>query len=140
MLDYDVSLHDLVVLVIIFETSPSSSKTELGCSSYDCFRIGVSISFSKTGDSGGRTPETPVLNRNLRFESCVTAASTPGQRLGGVSGPGDSGAATVTFWRAYLRGPSSPMNPNLFLSLSPPLLTFKKLDFLPIPPMILAYS
>ena len=96
MLDYDVSLHDLVVLVIMFETSPSSSKTEFGCSSYDRFRIGVSVSFSKTGDSGGRTPETPVLNRNLRFESCVTAASTPGRILGG-------------YWPEYPAGPDTPV-------------------------------
>ena len=45
MMYYDVSLHDLVELVIIFETSPSSSKTEFGCSSYGRFRIATSASF-----------------------------------------------------------------------------------------------
>ena len=140
MLDYDVSLHDLVELVIIFETSPSSSKTEFGCSSYDRFRIGVSVSFSKTGDSGVHTPETPVARRKLQFEPTCDSTQYPDRILGGDSGPGDFGAATVTFWGAYKRAPSSPMNPNLFLTLSPPLLTFKKLAFLPIPPMILAYS
>jgi hypothetical protein len=45
MLDYDVSLHELVELVVIFKTSPSSSKLESGCSSYDCFHFGVSASF-----------------------------------------------------------------------------------------------
>ena len=52
LVDYDVSLHDLVELVILFETSPSSSKTELGCSSYGCFRIATSASFQRGGDSG----------------------------------------------------------------------------------------
>ena len=98
MLDYDVSLHDFVELVIIFETSPSSSKTEFGCSSYDRFRIGVSVSFSKTGDSGVRTPETPVSRRNLRFEPACDSTKYPDRILGRVSGPGDYGAATVTFW------------------------------------------
>ena len=110
-MDYDVSLHDLVELVIIFETSPSSSKTEFGCSSYDRFRIGVSVSFSKTGDSGVRTAETPVSRRNLRFEPACDSTQYPDRILGGVSGPGDYGAATVTFWRAYKRAPSSPMVP-----------------------------
>ena len=59
MLDYDVSLYELVELVIIFETSPSSSKTEFGCSSYGRFGIDASASFSR--------PETPAdIRRRLR--------------------------------------------------------------------------
>ena len=36
---YDVSLHDLVDLVVIFETSPSSSKTDSECLSYCVFDV-----------------------------------------------------------------------------------------------------
>ena len=39
-MDYDVSLHDLVELVVIFETSPSSSKTDSECLSYYVFDVG----------------------------------------------------------------------------------------------------
>ena len=34
LLDYDVSLHILVVLVVVIPTSPRSSKTEFICKSY----------------------------------------------------------------------------------------------------------
>ena len=33
-LDYDVSLHDLVVLVVLFKTNPRSSNSESGCKRY----------------------------------------------------------------------------------------------------------
>lgn len=37
MMDYDVSLHNLVVLVLAISTSPRSSKTESGCKRYRAF-------------------------------------------------------------------------------------------------------
>ena len=46
LLDYDVSLHDLVELVVIFETSPSSSKTDSKCLSYYVFDVGEVIGSS----------------------------------------------------------------------------------------------
>ena len=45
-MDYDVSLHDLVELVVIFETSPSSSKTDSECLSYYVFDVGEFIGSS----------------------------------------------------------------------------------------------
>ena len=41
LLDNDVSLHDLVELVVASSTSQRSSKTESGRKSYGRFRIGV---------------------------------------------------------------------------------------------------
>jgi hypothetical protein len=41
-LDYDVSLHKVVDIVVVIPTSPRSSKTESGCSSYCCFHFGIS--------------------------------------------------------------------------------------------------
>ena len=64
-MDYDVSQHDLVKLFVSIPTSPSSSKTEFGCSSYSRFRIATSASFQRGGDSGPG-PETPVRGRRLR--------------------------------------------------------------------------
>jgi hypothetical protein len=46
-LDYDVSLHKVIELVVVIPTSPRSSKTESGCSSYCHFCFGISA------DSGG---------------------------------------------------------------------------------------
>ena len=45
-MDYDVSLHDLVELVVIFETSPSSSKTDSKYISYCVFDVGGFIDSS----------------------------------------------------------------------------------------------
>ena len=45
-MDYDVSLHDLVELVVIFETSPSSSKTDSECLSNYVFDVGEFIGSS----------------------------------------------------------------------------------------------
>jgi hypothetical protein len=44
-LDYDVYLHDLIVVVVSFKTSPISSKTESECSSYLSIRTRLSIVF-----------------------------------------------------------------------------------------------
>jgi hypothetical protein len=41
-LDYDVSLHKVVELVVMIPTSLRSSKMESGCSSYCRFRFGIS--------------------------------------------------------------------------------------------------
>jgi hypothetical protein len=40
---YDVSLHKVVELVVVIATSPRSSKTESGCSSYCCFHFGIFV-------------------------------------------------------------------------------------------------
>ena len=45
LLDYDISLHNLVELVVTIPTSPRSSKTESGCKSYDRFRFEFSAVF-----------------------------------------------------------------------------------------------
>jgi hypothetical protein len=39
LLDYDVSMDDVVELIVVIPTSPRSSKMESGCKSYRCFRI-----------------------------------------------------------------------------------------------------
>src|SRR5664279_3628891 len=39
ILDYDVSLHILVVLVVVIPTSPRSSKTEFVCKRYCVSRV-----------------------------------------------------------------------------------------------------
>jgi hypothetical protein len=41
-LDYDVSLHKVVDLIVVIPTSPRSSETESGCSSYCHFHFGIS--------------------------------------------------------------------------------------------------
>jgi hypothetical protein len=41
-LDYDVSHHKVVELVVVISTSPRSSQTKSGCSSYCRFRFGIS--------------------------------------------------------------------------------------------------
>ena len=45
-MDYDVSLHDLVELVVIFATSPSSSKTDSKYIPYCVFDVGGFIGSS----------------------------------------------------------------------------------------------
>ena len=45
-MDYDVYLHDLVELVVIFKTSPSASKTDSECLSYCVFDVGEFIGLS----------------------------------------------------------------------------------------------
>ena len=59
MLDYDVSLHILVVLVVAISTTPRTSKTESGCKSYDRFRIGCSAVFPSSGSTGAGTAGNP---------------------------------------------------------------------------------
>ena len=52
LLYYDVFLYDLVDLVVLFKTSPRSSKSESGWKSYDHFSFVVSASFRGGGLSG----------------------------------------------------------------------------------------
>jgi hypothetical protein len=51
---YDVSMHRLVELVVVIPTSPRSSKTESGCSSYCHSRVGIAASFWVARVSGPR--------------------------------------------------------------------------------------
>ena len=51
-MDHDVSLHNLVVLVVTIPTSPRSSKTESGCRRYARFRFAVFAVFQWGGSSG----------------------------------------------------------------------------------------
>src|SRR4051812_29676772 len=54
LLDYNVSLHDLLDLVVLFETSSRSLKSESGCKSYDRFRSGMTGSIGPgSGSTGG---------------------------------------------------------------------------------------
>jgi hypothetical protein len=39
LLDYDVSMDDVVELIVVIPMSPTSLKTESGCKSYRCFRV-----------------------------------------------------------------------------------------------------
>ena len=52
LLDYDVSLHDLVKLFVAIPTSPRTSKTESGWSRYLRFRVQCFCSFLRGGSSG----------------------------------------------------------------------------------------
>ena len=52
LLDYDVSLHNLIVLVVKIPTSPRSSKTESGCKSYGHFCFVFSAVFHQSGSTG----------------------------------------------------------------------------------------
>ena len=51
LLNYDVSLHDLVKLVVVITTSLRTSKTEFVCESCDRFGNGVSAVFTKCGST-----------------------------------------------------------------------------------------
>jgi hypothetical protein len=42
LLEYDVSMDEVLELVVVIQTSPISLKTESVCSSYRCFRIAFS--------------------------------------------------------------------------------------------------
>ena len=52
LLDYDVFLHHLVVLVVVIPTSPRTSKTEFGYSSYARFSVGIFLQFYMVGSTG----------------------------------------------------------------------------------------
>ena len=68
-LDYDVSLHILVVLIVVIPTSPRTSKTESGCKSYCRFRIDVSAVFWG--------PEFPVPRPDISGPGRIFPAKYP---------------------------------------------------------------
>jgi hypothetical protein len=70
LLDYDVSMHGFVELVIVIPTSPRSSKTESGCSSYGHFCIGIAASFWVAGVSSLRRK---VSGLSLAWSLIVTS-------------------------------------------------------------------
>jgi hypothetical protein len=63
-LDYDVSLHKDVELVVVIPTSPRSSKMESGCLSYYRFHFGVSASF-RGAALAGLGPEIAGPGRSI---------------------------------------------------------------------------
>ena len=75
MLDYDVSMHNIVVLVVVIPTSPSSSKTESDCKSYCVFGVGHFI------DRPGQPLGRPGWE-NGRGSSVGGRPSWPGYWLG----------------------------------------------------------
>ena len=101
MLDYDGSLHDLVELVTSFETSPRSSKSESGCSSYGHSRFVVPASFQGGGISAPGLFEISgprkmakdlaagltVLPPEIWLEISCLARISGGGGEGGISGP-----------------------------------------------------
>ena len=95
MMDYDVYLHNLVVLFVASSTSPRSSKTESGGKIYHTFSID---SFLKTGRPAWPTPGRVSCPQAGRFgwgaslrpawpglgrDSCTGDSSPNGQILGG---------------------------------------------------------
>ena len=70
LLDYDVSMHKVVELVVMIPTSQRSSKSESGCNSSSSFRKAVLVFIGwpvvppqMAGTTGGRyyRPKWPVL-------------------------------------------------------------------------------
>ena len=79
LLDYDVSLHILVVLVVTIPTSPRISKTEFVCGRYRVFSFRFCC-FSVTGSTGHASSTTgpPVLPATLAVLPLATSAATSG--------------------------------------------------------------
>jgi hypothetical protein len=110
-LDYDVSMHRLVELVVVIPTSHRSSKTESRCSSYGRFGFSCFCLFQgqrlrpwRAGDSGLGGPETPAQNVFLPFFIRSFGPEPPGtfpcQSLWPL-GTGDSGPS---LWTSKTRG------------------------------------
>ena len=96
MLDYDVSLHNLVVLVVTIPTSPRLSKTEFIRKSYGALDLLLDLPRRWSGVSGPAGISGPD-DRSLRraFLSakvwCVSGTCPEvGRRQAGISGPGRS--------------------------------------------------
>ena len=76
LLNYDVSLHNLVVLIVTIPTSPRLSKTEFICKSYGALILPLDLPRSwsgvsgHTGVSGPKRPESPVPVFSLPFVCC----------------------------------------------------------------------
>ena len=144
MMDYDVSMHIQVELVVTIPTSRKSSKTESGWKSYCSFRCAVSVSFQAlgisdsglTGISGSRSfSRKSGTGRSRKFSSEISLS-------GGISGL-KSGSNGYNFWGGINTPPlllpldnqGSTNFPSLLLHCWP-----WKAWFLSIPPLILAYS
>src|SRR3954471_5264205 len=76
LLYYNVSLHDLLEIVVLFETSPRSSKSESGCKSYGRFRSGMTGSTGPgSGSIGG--PVVPPRSTGRYRIRCVWRPGIP---------------------------------------------------------------
>ena len=141
MLDYDVSLHNLVVLDVTIPTSPRLSKTEFICKSY-----GVLFSLFGSGPEMVRSlrshrslrpsgPESPVLRVSLPidFVWCGTGLGSGGTpemvRSLRPKGPGISGPRfsqlvcvfVVRYWIGVRNTPGEgPESPPLGTGISGP--------------------
>jgi hypothetical protein len=60
LLDYDVSMDEVVELVVVISTSPRSSKTESRCKSYHRFRVDDSFRLDYPPKFGPDYPPPPV--------------------------------------------------------------------------------
>ena len=93
LLDYDVSLHNLVVLDVTIPTSPRLSKTESICKSYGVLILLLDRPRRWSGVSGPKDPESPAPV--FRCQMCCCGAvldwgpEIP-RRWSGVSGPPES--------------------------------------------------
>src|SRR5664279_3752915 len=86
MLDYDVSMHILVVLVVVILTSPRSSKTEFVCKRYCVSRVcasGIPASSELSGifRSARNFPEHSGRIPNLRRKPSFRTDSEQGAKL-----------------------------------------------------------
>jgi hypothetical protein len=85
LLDYDVSMDEIVELVVVIPTSPSSSKTESGCKSYNHFCIDI---FSRAGNSA---PEDGISG-GQKFHNFRPCEISPSPFSRGVVQPSVRGA------------------------------------------------
>ena len=134
MLDYYVSLHNLVKLFVLFKTSPRSSKTKSGIKSYWSFCAILSCVFA-WAEVPAQVPTQPKLRPGS--VTCVSICRK--FRWGRESGP--NGQISLALFKGSLFPKVSPTLEVIFASsstLSPPLLTFKSLPSSLLPPMILA--
>jgi hypothetical protein len=151
----------------VIPTSPISSKMESVYSSYCCFRFGVFASFKwlelvqKFYHRGAEAPagryyrpcSSPVslmvfLLSVLRLRRSESRPEVKEKfRLGRTSGANHQ---KFRPWMIFccnswilgdlFKGNSSPMTPNLLSSCLPSIVDLLRARYLPIPPMILAYS
>ena len=97
-LDYDVSLHILIVLVVTIPTSPRLSKTEFICKSYGVLFFLLDLPWSWSGVSGHTGVSGPNDRSLLPLEF---PAFLP-----------KCGAPLVSVWRFTGDGPESPVQPE----------------------------
>ena len=82
LLNYDVSLHNLVVLIVTIPTSRRLSKTEFICKSYGALNLPLDLPRSWSGVSGhtgvsGTSIFRCRLSAAVRF--CMGVRSSPGE-------------------------------------------------------------